>query len=90
MASKNTENKVRSVEVPYAIFKLGDWEWRVLRRYQSRENEAINKHAAWFCAVRSPYTFGEWEYGDTYIKDIPGAVAGMDLSSQVVGEGDVL
>ena len=24
----------------------------------------------WFVAAKSPFTYGSWEYGDTYIKDI--------------------
>jgi len=89
MASQNKEAKTREVEVPYAIFKMGDWEWRVLKRYQTREKEAQNKYAIWFCAVRSPFTNFGWEYGDTYVNDIPGAVPGMDLTSLVVEEGEV-
>ena len=26
--------------------------------------------ARWFCAVKSPYTGGAWEYGDIYVYDI--------------------
>jgi hypothetical protein len=89
MASKNKEGKTREVELPYAIFKMGDWEWRVLKRYQNMENEAKNQYAIWFCAVRSPLTYNSWEYGDTYVNDIPGAVPGMQLTNDVVGEGEV-
>ena len=89
MASRNAEARTREVEIPYAIFKMGEWEWRVLKRYQTRENEAKNKYAIWFCAVRSPFTNFSWEYGDTYVNDIPGATPGMDLTSLVVEEGEV-
>ncbi len=88
MASKNKWNKVRSVELPYAIFIAGDWEWRVLRRYQSMENEKNNPDAAWLCAVKSPYTGDSWEYGDTYVHDIPGAFSGMDFDSETAGTDD--
>jgi hypothetical protein len=72
--------KTREVENPYAIFTLADWEWRVLQRYQTPEGEKKNPNAVWFCAVRSPMTSGSWEYGDTYIRDIPGAVAGQEFA----------
>jgi hypothetical protein len=88
MASKNMCAKTRSVDLPYAIFISGGWEWRVLKRYQSMEKEAENPNAVWFCAVQSPYTFGSWEYGDTYVNDIPGAIAGMDFYSETAGTDD--
>jgi hypothetical protein len=70
--SKNECSKTRPVDNPYEIWKSldGSWEWRVLKKYQSPENEVKNEFARWFCAVRSPFTYGDWEYGDTYIKDI--------------------
>jgi hypothetical protein len=79
--SKNLHGKTREVSNPYLIIVQGDWEWRVLKRYQSAENETKNPYAVWFCAVQSPNTFGSWDYGDTYISDIPGAVAGQDFGA---------
>ena len=79
--SKNIHGKTRDIEKPYAVFVMGDWEWRVLKRYQSAENETKNPYAVWFCAVQSSNTFGSWDYGDTYIRDIPGAVAGQDFGT---------
>lgn len=70
---KNLCAKTRKVDEPYEVYQsllLPDWEWRVLKKYQSEEVEAKNPYARWFCAVRSPMTYGEWEYGDTYICDI--------------------
>lgn len=70
---KNNCNKTRKVDNPYQIFRnkaMPDWEWRVLRKYQSPEKERVNPNAVWFCAVKSPMTYGEWEYGDTYVSDI--------------------
>jgi hypothetical protein len=69
---KNEKGKAREVDNPYEIYKNGDWEWRVLKHYQSPEAEAKNPYARVFCAVKSPMTYGSWEYGDTYIKDIIG------------------
>ena len=66
----NLCGKTRKVEEPYEIWKAGDWEWRVLKKYQSPENEKKNSYARWFCAVKSPFTYGSYEYGDVYVHDI--------------------
>ena len=70
--AKNPMGKLRSVDKPYEIWKARDFEWRVLKKYQAPEVEAKNPYAKWFCAVRSSFTKGQWEYGDTYVKDIKG------------------
>ena len=41
-----------------------------MKKYQRPDKEAENPHARWFVAAKSPYTYGSWEYGDTYVKDI--------------------
>ena len=70
--SKNECAKTRKVEEPYEIWthEMSGFEWRVLKKYQNAENEAKNEYARWFCAVKSPMTWGSWEYGDVYVKDI--------------------
>lgn len=68
---KNAMGKTRKVDNPYMIYQAeGGWEWRVLKAYQTPEKELSNPYARWFCAVKSPFTYGSWEYGDTYCKDI--------------------
>lgn len=69
---KNECAKTRPVENPYEIWMTpdGQWEWRVLKKYQTPENEAKNPYARWYVAVKSPMTYGSYEYGDTYIQDI--------------------
>lgn len=70
---KNECAKMRKVDNPYEIWKsdrMPDWEWRVLKKYQRPDKEIDNPYARWHCAVKSPYTFGSWEYGDTYVDDI--------------------
>lgn len=70
---KNPCGKTRPVENPYEIYRshlLPGWEWRVLKKYQTPEKEKDNPYARWFCAVKSPMTYGSWEYGDTYVRDI--------------------
>jgi len=73
MAEKNGKAKTRPVDNPYEVYKSGDWEWRVLKHYQAPEKERANPLARVLVAAKSPATFGSWEYGDTYLKDIPGA-----------------
>ena len=70
--SVNLCAKTRKVEEPYEVWRAGSWEWRVLKKYQTPEREAANPYARWFCAVKSPFTYGDWEYGDTYVRDVIG------------------
>ena len=70
MAGKaNPCGKMRPVEKPYEIWtsRDGSWEHRVLKKYQLDDN---NPFARWFVAVKSPFTYGEWEYGDSYAKAV--------------------
>ena len=59
---------------PYETWKAGDWEWRVLKKYQTPEKEAANPYARWFCAVYSPITREQmssgYELGDVYVSEI--------------------
>ena len=68
--TKNLFGKSRPKENPYATYKLGSWEWRVLKTYQRKDKEDGNQYARGFVAVRTPMTYGGWDMGDTYIKDI--------------------
>lgn len=66
--SKNTMAKMRDVENPYEIWiNLYGWEWRVLKKWQADDNK---DYARWFCAVKSPFTYDSWEYGDVYVSEI--------------------
>ena len=71
---KNLCGKMRPVENPYEIWELntvdGKWTWKVLKKYQTPSKESTNPYARWFVAAKSEATFGSWEYGDNYIKDI--------------------
>jgi hypothetical protein len=69
---KNQCIKKRDIEQPYEIWsniELG-FEWRVLKKYQSSIKERANRDARWFCAVRSPYTYGQWQYEDVLATDV--------------------
>ena len=68
--TKNLFGKSKEVESPYATYKLGDFEWRILKTYQRKDKEDTNEYARWFTVARSPHTYGSWEYGDMYIKEL--------------------
>ena len=67
--SKNLKGKTRDINDPYEIYTTPGWEWRVLKHWQSPENEIKNVYARCFCAVKGPGTFGGYDLGDTYLKD---------------------
>jgi len=81
---KNPCGKLRKIDNPYAVFQSEDgWEWRVLKKNQSPDKEAKNiLYASWFCAVRSPHTFGQYETGDVYVRDIING-GGVDVTAEV-------
>jgi hypothetical protein len=68
--AKNLCGKTRDVEHPYEIWEADGWEWRVLKKYQTPEKEQENPYARWFLATKSPYTYGDFELGDGYVKDV--------------------
>ena len=68
--AKNPMGKTRDVDNPYAIFRFKDFEIRVLKTYQLPKNEEKNMYARWFTAAKSPMTYGRWEYGDTYKREV--------------------
>ena len=66
---KNPYGKSRDVNNPYEVWQNPQgWTWHVLKKYQLERNEG--PYARWFCAVKSPMTYGEWEYGDVYKSEI--------------------
>tara|TARA_R100001594_G_scaffold39489_1_gene71256 strand:- start:271 stop:540 length:270 start_codon:yes stop_codon:yes gene_type:complete len=80
---KNECGKTRDVNNPYEVWKcrmnfgveggfddILEIEYRVLKKYQSPKGEAENPFARWFTAAKSEATYGSWEYGDTYVRDI--------------------
>ena len=74
MKQKNECAKTRKIEDPYEVWECntpwGVTEYRVLKKYQTPIKEAENPFARWFVAGKSDATFGSWEYGDTYVRDI--------------------
>lgn len=69
---KNECGKMRDQNNPYEVWQGGGWTWRVLKKYQKPSLEAENPYARWFCAVCSPFSYGEFELGDVYVKEIKG------------------
>jgi hypothetical protein len=69
---KNECGKTRPQDNPYEIWisRDGKWEWKVLKKYQAPDKEAANEYARWFCAVKSPFTYGSYELGDVYVIEI--------------------
>lgn len=69
---KNLQGKIRKTNDPYEIWTDIEkkWEWRVLKKYQTPEKEKLNPYARWFCAVKSPFTYDQYELGDVYVRDI--------------------
>ena len=65
---KNPCAKTRKIDNPYEIWTNHDgWEWRILKKWQADDHKPLGR---WFCAVKSPFTHGDWEYGDTYVSDV--------------------
>lgn len=66
---KNLCAKTRDKDNPYEVWRSYDdsWEWRVLKKWQTDDNKDF---ARWFCAVKSPFTYGGFELGDCYVRDI--------------------
>jgi hypothetical protein len=64
----NPMSRKRDVSKPYQVWRNGSgWEWRVLKSYHS---DLDKEEARAFCAVSSPYTYGDYDLGDVYWSDI--------------------
>jgi hypothetical protein len=64
--------KTADIGQPHATFvnHRAGWEWRILKVYRAAKTDKGDKYSRWFLAAKSPYTFGEFEMGDTYISDV--------------------
>ncbi len=88
----NPFGKSRPVDKPYAIYRAGDMVWHVLKTYQMPERERENRFARWFVAAKSPMTWGAFEMGDTYAREVTGygrLVAADAAWREAYGRGDV-
>ena len=68
--SRTKFGKSVDVDSPYAVYKAGDIEWRVLKTYQGVAKEKSNPYARWMVAAKSPMTYGSWDMGDTYAREV--------------------
>lgn len=66
--------KTAELGSPHATFvnHRAGWTWKVLKVYCSAKSDRVDEYARWLLAVKSPHTFGDFEHGDTYIKDVLG------------------
>jgi len=65
---KNLMNKTRTAENPYATFEKGSFVRQILRAYTTETPEE-NLHASWFTCTKSDLTYGDYEFGDSYITE---------------------
>lgn len=64
----NPMGKARPVSNPYLVYTNDSgWTWKVLKAWSA---DPTKPYARWFCAVSSPYTFGGYDMGDTYVADV--------------------
>lgn len=77
MASKNLFGKSRKPGNAYAVVESGGWKWEILKLYKSLESSKKDPYARAFCFVHG---FCD-EYGDTYLKDIPGAYPALEYAA---------
>jgi len=73
--NKNLCGKTRKMGRPYEVWKgdagdLGEITYLVLKKYQSPEAESKNDYARWFVAAKSDATYGTFEMGDNYVREI--------------------
>jgi hypothetical protein len=70
MRKRNPFGKRVEVTEAYATYEGRGWTYKVLKAYQHPDTAVKHRYTVWFAAVKSPYTHGSWEYGDTYIGDV--------------------
>jgi hypothetical protein len=75
--------KTVEMENPHATFvnKADGWTWKVLKVYAMAKTDKGNEYARWLLAVRSPATFGGYDIGDTYIKDVLGYATHLESAT---------
>lgn len=58
--------KSRPVSDPYEVWTQGDWTWKVLKFYKSREATLADPYGRVFCEVDGFYK----ELGDVYYSEV--------------------
>lgn len=64
--------RTATIDAPHAIFRSIDrtWEFRLLKTYKNPETEIRDPYARWFMAVKSSFTNGQFNIGDTYLIEV--------------------
>ena len=66
----NPFGRTRKADAPYAVYRSGQFTFKVLKTYKHPDNERKDAYARWFLATKSPHTYGTDELGDGYAHDI--------------------
>jgi len=70
---RNPFAKSRPLASPHAIYRAGpDFFWHVLKTYKRPDRERVDPFARWMVAAKSDATFGSFDMGDTYVRDVTG------------------
>jgi hypothetical protein len=64
--------KSRPADKPYAIYRAGDYTMHVCKTYKQPSSEVKDPYARWFVWAKSPATYGSFEGGDTYRREVVG------------------
>lgn len=81
----NPYGKTVTSEKAYAVYASADgtWVWRILKLNQRPDKARDNRYASALCAVSSPYTYDDWDVGNTYLNDIGRVhIAGPDILAE--------
>tara|TARA_R100000306_G_C4350843_1_gene130058 strand:- start:211 stop:561 length:351 start_codon:yes stop_codon:yes gene_type:complete len=70
MRSKNPYAKTRPESRPYFVYQGQGFTYKILKTYQTPENEAKNPHARAFCLTITEFTGPRGELGDAYWSSI--------------------
>lgn len=62
--------KSRPTMKPYAIYEGGGITWHVVKTYKQPSSEPKDPYARWLVAAKSDATFGSFEGGDTYAREV--------------------
>ena len=82
---KNLMSKKTTIDKPYLVFENAQgWTWLVLK---SNKADTSAPYASAFCAVKSPFTYGDYDYGDVYWSDILSSAVPVGFGSWGSTEG---
>ena len=62
--------KSRPTTKPYAIYQGPGITWHIVKTYKQPSSELKDPYARWLVAAKSDATFGSFEGGDTYAREV--------------------